>query len=85
MHRITKSSRAECWAKPATLEEAVQALSINGAYQMFLEDVTGSIEPGKSADLVILDSDMEKTDINKIYAIRVEKTLFKGKVVYKKQ
>ena len=57
--------------KPATLEEAVQALSINGAYQMFLEDVTGSIEPGKSADLVILDSDMEKTDINKIYAIRV--------------
>ena len=71
--------------KPATLEEAVQALSINGAYQMFLEDVTGSIEPGKSADLVILDSDMEKTDINKIYAIRVEKTLFKGKVVYEKQ
>ncbi len=71
--------------RPATLAEAVQALSVNGAYQMFLEDVTGTVETGKSADLVILDSDIENTDIDKIYDIKVAKTLFKGKVVYEKQ
>lgn len=68
--------------RPATLKEAVQALSINGAYQMFLEDVTGTIEPGKSADLVILNADLENTAVNEIYRVQVDKTIFKGRVVY---
>lgn len=70
---------------PISLEEAVQALSINGAYQMFAERETGSIEIGKSADLAILDSDLEAMDPNSIYAVEVEKTIFKGEVVYEKQ
>jgi len=70
--------------RPAELSEAIRALSLGGAYQMFAEDITGSIEPGKSADLVILDSDIEKTPADKIYAIEIDKTLFKGKVVYEK-
>ncbi|MCQ4637224.1 amidohydrolase [Anaerovorax odorimutans] len=71
--------------KPAALEEAVQSLSINGAYQMNLEDVTGSIEVGKSAEFAILDSNIEKTSIDEIYAIKVAKTIFKGKVVYENE
>jgi len=71
--------------EPATLKEAVKALSLGGAYQMFLETVTGSIEEGKSADLVILDSNLEETDIEQIYKITVEKTIFKGTVVYEKE
>lgn len=70
--------------RPAELSEAVKALSIGGAYQMFAEDITGSIEEGKSADLVILDSDIEQTPSSEIYAIEIDKTLFKGKVVYEK-
>ncbi|NLD19695.1 MAG: amidohydrolase [Clostridiales bacterium] len=68
--------------KPATLEECIKALSINGAYQMFMEEKTGSIEEGKSADLVILDSDLEASPLDEIYEIRVKKTIFKGKVVF---
>ena len=51
---------------------------------MFLDNLTGSIEPGKSADLVIMDTDLENTPADMIYAAEVEKTLFKGKVVYEK-
>ena len=68
--------------KPAELKEAVKSLSINGAYQMNLEDSTGSIEVGKSADLVILDSNLEDAPVDDIYSIAVEKTIFKGRVVY---
>lgn len=70
---------------PASLTEAVKAITINGAYQMFAEDITGSIEAGKSADFVILDSDIEETPAEHIYNIEVEETVFKGKVVYQRQ
>lgn len=71
--------------KPATLAEVVKALSINGAYQMMGETYTGSIEEGKSAELVILDSDIESVPVEEIYNIKIEKTLFKGKIVYEKE
>ena len=46
------------------------------------ESYTGSIEEGKSAELVILNADIEATPVNEIYAIKIDKTIFKGKVVY---
>ena len=70
--------------KPATLDEAIRIVTMGSAYQTFLEDVTGSIEPGKSAELVILDRDIEAVPVDEIYSIEVEKTIFKGKVVYEK-
>jgi predicted amidohydrolase YtcJ len=68
--------------EPATLAEAVKSLSINGAFQMFGEDYTGSIEEGKSAELVVLDSDLEATPAEEIYTVKIDKTVFKGKVVF---
>ena len=66
----------------ATLDQMLAAYTINGAYQLFLEDVTGSVESGKSADFVILDSDIEKTDAMDIENIRVSRVIFKGDAVY---
>ena len=70
--------------KCASLYEAVKALSWGGAYQISADKITGSIEEGKSADLVILDSDLENTPADEIYKIRVIKTIFKGDIVYEK-
>ena len=70
--------------KPAELREAVKSLSLNGAYQMGLDKITGSIEEGKSAELVILDSKLEDVPVKEIYSINVEKTIFKGKIVYER-
>lgn len=65
-----------------TIEEAVKSLTINGAYQMFMDQDTGSIQVGKSADLVILKSDMENTPVEELYDLQVAKTIFKGRTVY---
>ena len=65
-----------------SLREALQAHTINAAYQAHLEDVTGSIEEGKSAELVVLDSDIEATPAKHIQDIRVLETVFKGETVF---
>ena len=67
-----------------SLKEALQAHTINAAYQAHLEDVTGSIEVGKSAELAVLDSDIEAIPVEQIQDIQVLETVFKGKTVFKK-
>ena len=67
-----------------SLKEALQAHTINTAYQAHLEEVTGSIEVGKSAELVLLDSDIENTPAEQIQDIQVLETVFRGKTVFKK-
>ncbi len=66
-----------------SLKEALQAHTIHVAYQAHLEKVTGSIEVGKSAELVILDSNIETTPADQIQDIKVLETVFKGKTVFK--
>ncbi|MCQ2546455.1 MAG: amidohydrolase [Clostridia bacterium] len=71
--------------EPATLAEAIKGLTWGGAYQMRMEDYAGTIEEGKSADLVIMDRDMENTPKEEMYSVDVANTFFKGKMVYEKQ
>ena len=67
-----------------SLKEALKAHTINAAYQAHLENITGSIEVGKSAELVVLDSDIENAPPEHIQDIKVLETVFKGKTVFKK-
>nr|MCS5668677.1 amidohydrolase family protein [Dehalococcoidia bacterium] len=55
---------------------------VNGAYASFEENVKGSIEVGKLADLVVLASDPTQIDPMGIKDIEVEQTILGGKVVY---
>ena len=66
------------------LKEALQAHTIHAAYQAHLENITGSIEVGKSAELAILDSDIETTPAEQIQDIKVLETVFKGETVFKR-
>lgn len=65
-----------------SLESAVKSLTYNGAWQNFLEDVTGSIEKGKSAEIVVLDRDITSIPVEDIHKIKVRRTVFKGKTVF---
>jgi predicted amidohydrolase YtcJ len=65
-----------------TVEEAIRIGTIHGAYASFEEDVKGSLEPGKFADLVVLDEDPTKVDPNSIINIKIERTMVDGKWVY---
>ena len=67
-----------------SLKDALKAHTIHPAYQAHLENITGSIEVGKSAELVVLDSDIESTPAEQIQDIQVLETVFQGKTVFKK-
>lgn len=63
-------------------EEALQALTINGAYQMHVENERGSIEVGKYADFVLADLDVLACPESEIHNAKVLSTWFEGKKVY---
>jgi predicted amidohydrolase YtcJ len=65
-----------------TLEEALRCGTIHGAYASFEEDIKGSIEPGKLADLVVIAHDPFKTEPSSLTDISVERTMVGGKWVY---
>ena len=79
-----KHLKAEMPEECITLKQAIKNQTICVAYQFHREDITGSLKVNKSADFVILDKDIEKVDIDKIYDINVVETVFKGKTVFKK-
>lgn len=61
-----------------TVDEAMQAITINAAYTARLEDQVGSIEPGKFADFTILDSNPYKVKPEEINNIEVLSTVYRG-------
>jgi predicted amidohydrolase YtcJ len=64
------------------LPTALAAYTINGAYLSHQEEITGSIETGKAADLVILDRNLFEIPSNEIHQIGVRMTLLAGKIVF---
>ncbi|WP_411817810.1 amidohydrolase [Hyphococcus sp. DH-69] len=67
-----------------TLEQAIEAHTLNVAYANNLDKITGSIAPGKSADLIVLDSDIFEMPAADISEANVILTLFKGRPVHGK-
>lgn len=67
-----------------SLEEAIKAYTINGAYVMRQENKVGSLEVGKLADFVVLDRDIFTIPISQIKQTKVILTIFNGKEIYKK-
>lgn len=53
------------------------------AHQLFLEGETGSLEPGKSADIAVWEQDMTAIEPARLQNLKCELTLFRGKVVYR--
>lgn len=64
------------------LDEAIAAQTLGSAYVNHLDDVTGSIEVGKLADLVVLDRDLHDRGAGAISEARVETTLVEGEIVF---
>jgi len=62
--------------------EALKAYTVYAAYFSFEEDVKGSIEVGKLADLTVLSDSPFEVKPEKIKDIRVEITVVDGKIVY---
>lgn len=65
-----------------TLETMLAAYTRNAAWVMHQDDVVGSIEVGKRADLVLLNRDLYRIPVEDINTTAVQMTLFDGEVVY---
>ena len=65
-----------------SIEEAIAGYTIKGAYLGFEEDIKGSLEPGKLADMVVLSDDILTIDPEEIMDIEIEQTYVGGELVY---
>ena len=82
-----KRKPAEGWyiEQKLTPEEALRAYTIWAAYSGFQEDFIGTLEPGKLADITIIDIDVLNvglTDPDKLWDGKILMTMVGGKVVY---
>jgi predicted amidohydrolase YtcJ len=67
-----------------SLEQAVKAYTLNGAYSDFSEKAKGSVEQGKLADLVVLGRNIFEIPAEEIMKTEVIMTIFNGKVIHRK-
>ena len=63
-------------------KEALRAITMNAAYELHQEQLTGSLEVGKLADFIILDRNVLEIPVEQIGDTRVLKTFVGGRVVY---
>ena len=73
------------WPEQAIdVETAVEVYTLNAARAMGLEEVTGSLEVGKSADLIVLERNLFETPPDEIADMLVETTYFAGRPVFQR-
>jgi hypothetical protein len=66
----------------ATVQQMLKSFTLNGAYAMFMEHETGSIEAGKLADMVVLNQNLLTINPVDIGKTKVVMTFFDGRLVY---
>ncbi|MEO1334739.1 MAG: amidohydrolase family protein, partial [Myxococcota bacterium] len=66
-----------------TIEEAIQAYTLNSAYASFEENIKGSIAEGKLADMVVLSDNLLTIDANLIKDVKVLMTIVGGSIVHR--
>jgi hypothetical protein len=74
-------SKGNVWGakQRITVEEAIRVGTVNGAYASYEENLKGSLEAGKVADLVVLGRDPFKEDPSTLVTIPVERTMAGGR------
>lgn len=68
-----------------TVSEMLDAWTVNSQYAMEREDILGTLEAGKRADIVVFNKDLFKTPIEKIREAQVMRTFVNGKEVYSRE
>jgi predicted amidohydrolase YtcJ len=82
VNRVTRSGKVLGEEHRLSPLNALKAITIWGAYQHFEEHIKGSIEKGKQADFVVLDSNPLKIPTYKIKDIKVLQTINDDKTIY---
>ncbi|MFV0496402.1 amidohydrolase [Mycobacterium sp.] len=81
--RVAPSGRVLAPDERLTVEQAIRAQTIDAAWQLFADDIVGSIEVGKYADLVVLSADPRTVAPERIADLQVRATYLAGRRVYR--
>ena len=74
------------WGEQAiTLEQALEIYTRSGAKALLLEQESGSLEPGKLADIIVLEHNLFEIPVESISETQVFLTMFEGRIVYRMQ
>ena len=65
------------------VEDGIRGYTMHNAIQLHMEDRLGSIEPGKYADLIVLEKNLFQVPPEEIHKVKVEETIIGGKTVYR--
>jgi len=68
-----------------SVEEAIKAYTINNAYACFEDDIRGSLEEGKLADITVFDRNLIKIPEDDILKAEVTHTIIDGKIIFEKK
>jgi predicted amidohydrolase YtcJ len=67
-----------------TLDETLAAYTRNGAHAGFSDSFTGTLEPGKMADLVVLSGSLFSQPVTEITALEVDLTFVEGREMWRR-
>jgi len=81
-NRQTRSGKILGKQQRISTYSALEAITINAAYQHFEDDLKGSIEVGKQADLVVLSEDPLSIDTKNLLEVNVVATFSRGVKVF---
>jgi predicted amidohydrolase YtcJ len=81
-NRETRSGKILGKQQRISTYSALEAMTINAAYQHFEDDIKGSIEVGKQADLVVLSQDPLSIDPKNLLELNVVATFSRGVEVF---
>ena len=91
LHMIEMAVTRKTWKEPdyvlapqerISVESAIRAMTYEAAWQLFSDHEVGSLEPGKFADMVIIDKDPRTVDPDTIKNIKVLETWMDGRQTY---
>jgi len=84
MTRRTMSGAVVGPEQCVSFEQVLRAYTSNGAYASFEEDLKGSVEPGKLADLAVIEPDLGKAGPDGIKGARALMTMVGGEAVFER-
>ena len=82
VNRTSETGQDLSQTQAISVMDALRVYTWNGAYITHEEDIKGSIEPGKYADMAILDRDILTCSKDEIHQIKTVETYIDGKLVY---
>lgn len=86
VNRIDRKTGKVCGAsQKISMLEAIRCYTLNGAYASFEDDIKGSIEVGKLADLVVFNEDILEIDPVNIVDSKIDYTMIDGEICYQRE